>query len=113
MQEILTNIEAKSENWIIAVLGSIFLIFVSTTIFIVIQNSINQLWNLKEKSRVNIMKSLKDRAISLAIIVFSGLLFLVALLSDALVNMLGRFIADFFPKLDPFPKPTQHENIKA
>src|SRR5215216_4487294 len=53
-----------AKNWVIAIGGFIFLMFVATTLFKVIKDSINQLWNVKAGSRQPIKSQLASRAVS-------------------------------------------------
>jgi membrane protein len=65
---ILTNMYRLGEIWYSTLLIFLFLIFVSTTLFIIIRNSINQLWNIKVKDNLGFSFHLKQRAKSLGII---------------------------------------------
>lgn len=57
-------------------LGSVaFLLLTATTLFAVIKNSLNQLWNVKPKDKRTAWSVLRDRTVALAIIIGSGLLF--------------------------------------
>ena len=102
IQNILENFHDKTTDPLYMIFGSLFFIFVSTTLFIVIQNSINQVWNIKHSSRHRIKRVAKDRAISLGIIIVSGVIFLIAVLTDAILAFLGNMIVEYLPtmKLD-------------
>ena len=102
VQRILENFQKSVNDPIYVTLGTIFLLFVSTTLFIVIQNSINQLWHIKHKAHHQIQRAAKDRAISLGIIIFSGIIFLAAVLSDVLLAFLGDLLHELEPTLDIF-----------
>src|SRR5688572_22027485 len=41
---IIKNVLGLKRNLFLTILGSVFLLFVATTLFIIVQNSINQLW---------------------------------------------------------------------
>lgn len=100
VQEILENFQDRDQSLLLNIVGFIFFIFVSTTLFMVVQNSINQIWKIKHKARHKVTRVLKDRAISLGLIIISGVLFLIALLSDALVAFLGDYLHQIFPGVD-------------
>ncbi|WP_026462300.1 YihY/virulence factor BrkB family protein [Adhaeribacter aquaticus] len=95
---VLQNIQDIPTHWSIATTGMLFLMFVSTTLFIVVQKSINELWSIKPKSGgKKIRKLIKNRAISLAIILATGLLFLISLLADSALSYMGNNLNQFFP----------------
>lgn len=60
----------------------LFLLFVATTLFIVIKGSINQLWNVRPAHRGNIKSILIARARAFGIILFTGVLFLAVMAFD-------------------------------
>ena len=63
-------------NWYIAAGGFIFLLFVVTTLFKVIRDSINQLWGLRPTGE-RLSDALLPRLRSVGLILLAGLLFLV------------------------------------
>jgi membrane protein len=96
VEQILTNVANRGETRLVTWLGFGFLLFIATTLFVVIQNSLNQLWQIhpsRATGRFN--KVLKERARSLGILLSTGLLSLVAFLSDSLLNFLHSYIHDF------------------
>lgn len=88
LSNILYNVQDMQQGPLITIALFVFLMFVATTLFIVIQSSFNQVWQVKPKEDVDFRFMLKSRGISLVIILFSGLLFLVALLSDIILTFI-------------------------
>jgi membrane protein len=78
IKNILTNLLGIGENWFFTLLMLVFLIFVSTTLFEVIRNSINQLWCLRINKHLGFTFNLNQRLKSLAIISSGGILLIVA-----------------------------------
>jgi membrane protein len=74
-------------NWFIAAGGFIFLLFVVTTLFKVIRDSINQLWGLRPASE-KLAKSILPRLRSIGLILLAGVLFLVDLTGEGLLAYL-------------------------
>jgi membrane protein len=98
LYEVLQNIQRIPTHWSYALLGMLFLIFVSTTLFIVVQKSLNELWHIRPKSKGLKLKILvKNRAISLAIILVSGMLFMISLLADSAVAYIGSGLENYLP----------------
>ena len=58
-------------------------IFASSSFFIIIQHALNQIWNVKPKSKKNLVKILENRALSFAIIIIMGLILAVSLASQS------------------------------
>ncbi|MBS1600449.1 MAG: YihY/virulence factor BrkB family protein [Bacteroidetes bacterium] len=92
LHKTLINVRKLSRNWYIAIGGFIFLIFVATTLFTVIRDSLNQLWKIKMKD-AGIAISLLNRAKSFAAILLAGVLFMAVLLGEGLLD----FLKHYFP----------------
>ena len=98
LQIILRNIQDINTSWYVAVLGMLFLMFVATTLFIVVQNSLNQLWGLRARTTTNLLRRIvKTRAISLGIIMATAVLFLFSLVADSVLVYLGSSLRDLLP----------------
>ncbi|WP_169788148.1 YihY/virulence factor BrkB family protein [Rufibacter tibetensis] len=86
---ILTNfLDLQGNGWA-AAFSFLFLTFVSTTLFTVIQNSLNQLWSIKVRGHQHLRGALRNRFRALLIIFSSGLLFLAFLVMDASIAFLN------------------------
>ncbi|MBC3541445.1 YihY/virulence factor BrkB family protein [Rufibacter sediminis] len=86
---ILTNfLDLQGNGWA-AVLSFLFLTFVSTTLFTVVQNSVNQLWSIKVRGQQHLKGALRNRFRALLIIFTSGILFLGFLVIDASLAFLN------------------------
>lgn len=84
-----------AKNWWMAAGGFIFLIFVSTTLFKVIRDSINQLWNVKIIPEKRFRIKAEKRAVSLVVILLAGILFIGTMLADGLENFIFKYTNDF------------------
>lgn len=93
----LTGFQSLARNWYITIGGSIFLFFVATTLFKVIKDSLNQLWNIKAYPTAGFKTRVKSRLISMAVIVVAGLLFLGVLLAEGLQALLDDYILEMWP----------------
>lgn len=78
-------------------LGSVFMIFVATTLFRVIKNSMNDLWLIRLKPGQKWSTSLAARLRALLVILFTGVLFLVGGLLESLRLLFGKNIQEIFP----------------
>lgn len=86
-----------AKNWFLVGAGFIFLMFVATTLFKVIQDSINQLWNVKGTSQQPFKLKLEKRAVSLIIILLAGILFVSGMLIEGLEAFLLKYTGEIPP----------------
>lgn len=91
-----------AESWYITLGGFIFLIFVATTLFKVIRNSIDQLWSFKIHKRSRLGDQLLPRLKSMLVIVIAGVLFLAGLTIEAVQSMLRSYINEVWPNAGSF-----------
>ncbi len=95
-REIVRKVHYLPLNGGMKIAGFIFLLFVATTLFAVVQRSMNQLWKIKVKDHQGFGLMLLDRAKSIGIIMVAGLLFSTVLLGEAggwlLLPVTGWFI---------------------
>jgi membrane protein len=83
-------------RWDIA-LGSVFMLFVATTLFRVIKNSMNQLWMIRLKPEKRLRTSLAGRFRSVVLIIFTGILFVTGGLLESLQLLFGKNINEILP----------------
>ena len=93
---ILNGFQQLANNWVIAVTGFIFLVFVATTLFNVVRNSVNDLWCIKIEKQVRFGYYLKLRLKSFLVILLSGLILSVQLLASGLQALLSRYINEIW-----------------
>ena len=92
VQQVLKNFNSLSENLFALTIGFIFLLFVATTLFSVIKNSLDQIWKIRVKAHPGLWFYLKLRGRSLIVIVAGGLLFLILIFIEGLQAILGDYI---------------------
>src|SRR3954465_14902704 len=68
VRETFFGFTSLAKNWFLVAGGFVFLMFVATTLFKVIKDSINQLWNVKSTTEQPFKFKLEKRAVSLVII---------------------------------------------
>ena len=111
IRQTIRNVTGLNISWFATLLGSIFLLFIATTLFVVIKNSLDQIWCIGIKPSVNIWFRLKQRALSLGIIMFAGLLFTAGLAIEAARTLLGDYITSFKPQVGTFLNSALNELI--
>jgi membrane protein len=88
----LRNIRGIDYNWWATILSFVFFIFVATTLFGVIKNSMDQIWSIGLNEKLGILFNLKLRGRSMVIILLAGILFFVGLLTDSIQAFIGAYI---------------------
>lgn len=96
----LRNIRGIDQAWYITLFSFIFFLFVATTLFNVIKNSLEQIWNIAMKDKKGIVSTLKSRAISVTIILLAGILFLLGLLADSVQAIIGSYLKTNSPSFE-------------
>lgn len=104
VRQIVTVIRAFRKltyNWVATIVGFIFLTFVATTLFKVIKDSINQIWNLPLTAPRKVSTTVGSRLQSLLVLFFTGLLFSIAVFIETLQVFIGNYFFKIFPSISP------------
>lgn len=102
IKQTLQGFTGLAKNWYITLGGFVFLIFVATTLFAVIRNSLNQLWGIKTFSKRTFNVKLVSRLKAVVVIMMSGILFLAVLLGEAILALLNEYITELWPDASSF-----------
>ncbi len=97
IQEIIKNSSLSGDNIPATIIGIIILISSASGVFVEIQDSINFIWGLKAKPKRGFMKLIMNRLISFSMIGSVGFLLLVALVVNALLDLLSQRLSLYFP----------------
>ena len=84
---VLKGFENIADSQIAIFFGFAFLIFIATTLFKVIKNSINEIWNVKIVQQLTIRVIISNRFRELIVILSAGILFLFTLFLEAMQSM--------------------------
>jgi len=84
-----------AQNWYMNIIGLVFLIFVATTLFKVIRNSLHDIWNIGVE-KTGFTYDLKVRGRSLIIIFAAGILFVAASIIDVARVVAKEYIGRFW-----------------
>ncbi len=102
IRHILRNLLQLGDNWFFAILMFVFLLFVSTTLFIIIRNSMNQLWSISLNAGLGFYFNLKQRFKSLVIITTGGVLLFIAFAFEGVRLFLENKLQNNIPLLNGF-----------
>ena len=92
IRETLINIRVVDHNWWATIISFVIFLFVATTLFNVIKNSMEQIWKIGVNDKLGILFTLKLRGRSMVIILLAGILFLVGIVSDSVQAFIGVYI---------------------
>ena len=92
VRSVIKSIRGFSNSWYVIVLGFLFLLFVATTLFSVIKNSLNQVWEITLKDKRGIRFTVFTRLRSFAAIMLVGILFFANLLFKSIESMGGGYL---------------------
>lgn len=102
--DVLVNLRKMAQTWYITLAGFVFLLFVATTLFKVIKNSINQVWMVRPHKRKGVIKSLHTRIQSLLVLFIAAILFVVGIMLEGARTLLSRYIFEYSPLLSIYFK---------
>ncbi len=95
--KIVENFLEIESTWWMTVAGTVFLLFVSTTLLTVIKFSIQRIWNIRTKRSLHWRYHSKARATQVAFILFTGLLFGASLLVDTSLGISLDYLQSVLP----------------
>lgn len=101
-QQVVTTLRGfrgLAHNWLVAIGGFVFMIFVATTLFKVIKSSLNQLWMIRVPVRQNLRATMEDRLRSLAVILIAGILFMASVLAESMQVLMGNYLQEILPQV--------------
>ncbi|HEX2935584.1 MAG TPA: YihY/virulence factor BrkB family protein [Bacteroidales bacterium] len=101
IQQILKNTRL-SDNSLMAVVGIITLVFASTTGFNEIHDSINIIWNLRIKKGREFKRMLKTRLLSFLIIFGLGVLMILFLILNGILEGFMGNLQEIFPRVSVY-----------
>ena len=99
IQEMIRNSALSNKGPLAAIIGGITLLIGATGVFAEIQDSINQIWGLKAKTKKGWLKMLTNRLLSFSIVVSLGFLLLVSLVINGLLEGMMDRLTQMFPNL--------------
>jgi membrane protein len=100
LQNSIAEFTLKQQGPVATAVGIVALIFAATTFFVTLQESINDIWNLKVKTTgVGIGDFLKKRLLSFGLILSVALLLLISFVVSAVLNAFTGQLQVWFPEI--------------
>ena len=93
----LRGFRGLADNLPLTIAGFIFLLFVATTLFKVIQSSINQIWMIRRTGVHKFRMAYRTRIKSFLVIFLAGVLFLATIFAESIKLLFGKYINEVLP----------------
>jgi membrane protein len=97
IESIVRNFLSIESNWLITLAGSIFFIFVATTLLRVIKHAIQKIWHIRPKPSLRLKYHSRERGTHLGFILFTGVLFLVSVAIDTSLGISLDYLQSVWP----------------
>lgn len=96
IEQILSNVADPRRTRLVTWAGFVFLVFVATTLFTIIQHSLNQLWQIRPRRRsAPLAVALRERVRAGGVLLATGALAVLAFSTDAALGLFADSIRDF------------------
>ena len=99
LQSTIANIEKSNHSIGGAIIGFIILLIGATGVFTEIQGSINYIWSIKVKPEKGWLKLILNRLLSFTLLAATSFILMVALLVNALLDLMNTKLASLFPEV--------------
>ena len=109
VRQVVRSIYGFSDSWYVIVLGFLFLVFVATTLFGEIKNSLDQLWKINVKEHPGLLFLLSARAKSFAVILLAGILFFADVFLESVEVIAGNYVDEIWHWGSSFFKSAVHQ----
>lgn len=96
VENAMNNVTLNRSGVLPTVIGVAMLLFSASGVFAEIQSSINYIWGFVAKPEKSVIRMIKNRLLSFAMIASVGFLLLVSLLINSLASILYDYLAEFF-----------------
>lgn len=87
IESIVNNFLAIESNRVITIAGSIFFIFVGTTLLGIIKHAIQKIWHIRPKEKLRLRYHSRERGTQIGFILFTGILFLFSYFIDMTLSI--------------------------
>lgn len=100
LMKTISNIGIFQKHWWATGISVVALVFASTTVFVTIQRSLNDIFRVKAKPRIGLLKIAIDRLISFTMVLSLTFILLISLILNAIVSYFGDWVTRLMPGLE-------------
>lgn len=101
IQNIVRNYFVEGLSLVQQIFTALIFLFAASTYFIIIQRSLNQIWQVKSRPEHNLLKVLKDRLISFILIFLMGVVLILSFVLEAALAFLSNNLDQLIPGVSP------------
>jgi membrane protein len=95
LESLLTNMDNSNSSTLFGIIGILVFVFSATSIFTEMQSSINYMWSVKARPKRGWLKFITDRLLSLLLIGGIGLMLILSLTLNVVVDMVAGQLQQF------------------
>ncbi|GAB2773216.1 membrane protein [Hymenobacter luteus] len=99
LQDSIAEFTKQQKSGVASIIGIGTLVFAATTFFVTLQESINDIWNLKVKPRNGVWQFVRDRLLSFGLILSVALLLLISFVISAMLSVFTDQLQAWFPEV--------------
>ncbi|HEX3582606.1 MAG TPA: YihY/virulence factor BrkB family protein, partial [Thermoanaerobaculia bacterium] len=97
LNTMIANAGKKGSGTIAMIIGIVTLLLGAAGVFGQLKDALNTIWNVEPKKSGGIMTTIRQRFLSMAMVLGVGFLLLVSLVIDAAISAMGHWISARFP----------------
>jgi membrane protein len=97
IQEMVKNAAKPKSGTIATIIGIITLLFGAGGIFSNLKDAINTIWDVEPKKSGGIMAAVREKFLSLVMVLGIGFLLLVSLVIDTVISVMGKYASQHLP----------------
>ncbi len=102
IKQIFKNFQELPEDLLTSILVFLFLLFIGTNLFFLVQLNINQVWDVPSKSNQKFTSHLIGRLTAIALVSIGGVIILIAILSDLALAFIGDQMNQILPNIKSY-----------
>jgi membrane protein len=97
IEGIVKAVNSTPRDWLVSLVGFIFLLFVVTTLLKVVKQAIHTIWQIKRKHVSQLKYNFKERAVAIAVLGITGVIVGVSLILDASLSLFSSYLRQELP----------------
>lgn len=97
IQEMIRNAARPKSGTIATIIGIVTLLFGAGGVFSQLKDSLNTVWDVAPKQAGGIMAAIREKFLSIAMVLGTGFLLLVSLVIDAAIAAMGKYASSVLP----------------
>jgi membrane protein len=97
---VVENVKSFAGEWYMSAGGFIFLLFIATNLLNIVRQAINRLWDIRKRPSKKIKYDLRERFVSILLILAIGFVLMMSLLMETSIAFLHGYLQELIPSVD-------------